>query len=131
MTLRARPLIFFILSLCFLAKLNASVLKWDGNGRISMAIIEGRQKKVKAGFPFRNESNHPVTITSVKTDCDCVTAEPSETSCPAGEKAMVIVTFDVVGLTGLQEKYITVMTDEPNQPPTRLLLRVNIKKQEP
>jgi hypothetical protein len=131
MNLRARPLTFFILSLCFLMKLNASVLTWDGKGRISMAIIEGRQKKVKAGFPFKNESNHPVIITSVKTDCGCVTAEPSETNCPAGEKAMVIVTFDVAGLTGLQEKYITVTTDEPNQPPTRLLLRVNIKKQEP
>ena len=129
MHLRARPIVLVILSLFFLVKLNASVLTWDGKGRISVEIMEGRQKKVKVGFPFKNDSDHPVTITSVKTDCGCVTAEPSERSCPAGRKAMVIVTFDVAGLTGLQEKYVTVTTDEPNQPPTRLLLRVNIKKQ--
>jgi hypothetical protein len=131
MHVRARPIALVILSLCFLVKLNASVLTWDGKGRISVEIIEGRQKKVKVGFPFKNTSDHPVTITSVKTDCGCVTAEPSETSCPASRKAMVIVTFDVAGLTGLQEKYVTVTTDEPNQPPTRLLLRVNIKKPMP
>jgi len=129
MPLRTRPIALFILALCFLVKLNASVLTWDGKGRISMEIIEGRQKKVKVGFPFKNGSDHPVTITSVKTDCECVTAGVSEKTCPAGRKAQVIVLFDVAGLTGLQEKYVTVMTDEPNQPPTRLLLRVNIKKQ--
>ena len=128
MHLRARPIALVILSLFFLAKLNASVLTWDGKGKISMEIVEGRQKKVKVGFPCRNESDHPVGITSVKTDCECVTAEVSAQTCPAGRKAQVIVTFDVVGLTGLQEKYVTVTTDEPNQPPTRLLLRVNITK---
>ena len=129
MHFRTRPIALVILSLCFLVKLHASVLTWDGKGRISMEIIEGRQKKVKVGFPFKNDSDHPVTITSVKTDCECVTAAPAANTCPPGMKTMVIVTFDVAGLTGLQEKYVTVTTDEPNHPPTRLLLRVNIVKQ--
>ena len=93
-----------------------------------MAAIEGRQKKVKVGFPFKNDGDHPVTITSVKTACGCVTAEPTCHTCSAGKKAMVIVTFDLAGLTGPQEQTITVTTDEPNQPPTQLLLRVNIAK---
>jgi|SRR5580704_12093025 hypothetical protein len=126
MNLRARRFTLFILALFFLAKLDAGVLTWDGKGRINVEIIEGRQKKVKVGFPFKNDSDHPVTITSVKTDCECVTAGLSAKTCPVGRKAMVIVTFDVAGLTGLQEQYITVTTDEPNQPPARLLLRVNI-----
>ena len=129
MRVRARPIALVILFLCFLVKLNASVLTWDGKGRISMEIIEGRQKKVKAGFPFMNNGDHPVTIISVKTDCGCVTAGVSEKTCPAGRKAQVIVLFDVAGRTGQQEQGITVTTDEPNQPPIRLLLRVNIKKQ--
>jgi hypothetical protein len=128
MHLRTRSFALFVLSLCFLAKLNASVLTWDGKGRISMEIIEGRQKKVKVGFPFKNNSDHPVAITSVKTDCECVTAGLSAESCPPGRKAQVIVLFDVAGRTGQQEQTITVTTDEPNQPPTQLLLRVNIKK---
>ena len=128
MHLRARPFFFFILSLFLIAKLNAGALTWDGKGRISVEIIEGRQKKVKVGFPFKNGGDRPVTITSVKTDCECVTAGLSEKTCSVGRKAMVIVLFDVAGLTGLQEKYITVTTDEPNQPPTKLLLRVNITK---
>jgi hypothetical protein len=128
MHFRARRLTLFILALFFLAKLNAGAVTWDGKGRINVEIPEGRQKKVKVGFPFRNESDHPVTITSVKTDCERVTAAPSATTCPVGRKAMVIVTFDVAGLTGLHEQTITVTTDEPNQPPTRLLLHVNIIK---
>jgi hypothetical protein len=128
MHLRARPIVLFVLSLFLLAKLNAGALTWDGKGRISMEVIEGRQKKVKAGFPFKNESDHPVTITAVKTGCECVAVEPSAKTCAAGRKAMVVVTFDVVGRTGQQEQTITVTTDEPNQPPIRLLLRVNIIK---
>jgi hypothetical protein len=128
MYFRARPVALVILSLLFLAKLNASVLSWDEKGRIGVQIIEGKQKKVKVGFTYTNTGDHPVTITSVKTDCECVTAGLNAKTCHPGRKAMVIVTFDLAGLTGLQEKYITVTTDEPNEPPIRLLLQVNIAK---
>src|SRR5579862_3038207 len=128
MHFRIRPLALLILALFLIAKLNAGALTWDGKGRISVEIIEGRQKKVKVGFPFKNNGDRAVTITSVKTDCECVTAVPAATTCAVGRKTMVIVTFDVAGLTGLQEKVIAVTTDEPNEPPTKLLLRVNITK---
>lgn len=128
MRLRARPIVLFILALFLLAKLDAGVLAWDGKGRINVEFVEGRQRKVKVGFPFRNDGDRLVTITSVKTDSASVTAVPSANTCPPGRKAMIVVTFDVAGLTGLQEKYITVTTDEPNEPPTRLLLHVNITK---
>src|SRR5579862_3208341 len=127
MDLRARPIALFVLFLLLLAKLNAGALTWEGKGKISMEVIEDRQKKVKVGFPCKNDSDHPVTLISAKTDCDAVTAELSEKTCPPGRKAMVVVTFDVAGRTGQQEQTITVTTDEPNQPPTQLLLRVNIK----
>jgi hypothetical protein len=128
MHFRAQRITVFILALLFLATLNAGAVTWDGHGRINVEFPEGRQKKVKVGFPFRNDGDRPVTITSVKTDSDRVTAMPSAKTCPVGRKVMVVVLFDVAGLTGLHEQYITVTTDEPNQPPTRLLLHVNIIK---
>jgi hypothetical protein len=58
-----------------------------------------------------------------------VTAELGRKTIAAGGRGLVIVLFDVEGLTGLQEKYITVTTDEPNEQPARLLLQVIIKTQ--
>ncbi|MGA3007743.1 MAG: DUF1573 domain-containing protein [Opitutaceae bacterium] len=129
MHLRARSIVLLILSLFIAAKLNASALQWDGNGKIHVEFVEGRQKKVKVGFTFKNAGDHPVSITRVKTDCKCVTAELGRKTIAAGGRGLVIVLFDVEGLTGLQEKYITVTTDEPNEQPARLLLQVIIKTQ--
>jgi hypothetical protein len=129
MHLRARPFTLLFLSLFILAKLNAGALTWDGGGRISVRVMEGKQKKVRVIFAYRNAGHQPVTITTVKTDCECVTALLPTDTCSAGKKAMVIVTFDLAGLTGPQEKTITVTTNEPDQPPAQLHLQVNIKKE--
>jgi hypothetical protein len=127
MYLKARPVALFALSLFFLAKLDASTLTW-GKDKISTEIVAGEQAEVKATFPFKNTGDHPVTIIGAQPSCGCTTAALSKKTYAPGESGEIAVVFRPAERTGLQEKYITVTTDEPNQPAARLLLEVNIKE---
>src|SRR5580704_14836752 len=127
MHLRARPMALFALSLLFLPRLGAGALTW-GKDRISTEVIQGEQAEVNAAFPFKNNGDHPVTITGVETSCGCTTAGLDKRTYATGESGEIAVVFHPAESTGLQEKYITVTTNEPNQLPTQLLLEVNIKE---
>jgi hypothetical protein len=127
MNLASRPFALFVLSLFVLARLHASALTWEKN-KISMAIMQGEQTEVKATFPFKNSGSLPVTITGAQPSCGCTTAGLKKNTYAPGESGKIEVVFHPAGRTGLQEKYITVTTNELNQPPTRLLLEVNIKQ---
>ena len=127
MYLKARPIALFALSLCFLARLDASSLAW-GKDKISTEVIEGEQMEVKAAFPFKNTGDHSVTITGAQSSCGCTTAALDKKTYAPGESGQIAVVFHPADRTGMQEKYITVTTDEPNQPPVKLLFEINIKQ---
>src|SRR5580704_9751815 len=127
MHLRIRPIALFVLSLLALPRLGAGALTW-GKDRISTEVIAGEQAEVKATFPFKNNGDHAVTITGAKPSCGCTTAGLDKKTYAPGESGEIAVVFHPAERTGLQEKYITVTTDEPNQTPTQLLLEVNIKQ---
>ena len=127
MHFRISPITLLALSLLFLTKLNAGALTWEKD-RIVTEIMKGDQAEVRVTFPFKNAGDHPVTIMAVQTSCGCTTAGLSKKTYAAGESGQIAVAFDVGERIGLQQKYITVTTDEPHQPPIRLLLQVNIKE---
>jgi hypothetical protein len=124
---QARPVALFALSLFFLARLDASTLMWEKD-KISTEVIEGEQAEVKASFPFKNTGDHPVTITGAQPSCGCTTAALDKKTYAPGESGRIAVVFHPAERTGLQEKYITVTTDEPNQSPVKLLFEINIKQ---
>jgi len=127
MYLKAHPIAWFALSLFCLARLDASTLVWEKN-KISTEVIEGQQTEVKASFPFKNTGDHPVTITGARPSCGCTTAALTKSTYAPGESGEIAVVFHPAERTGLQEKTITVTTNEPNQPPTNLLFEINIKQ---
>jgi hypothetical protein len=126
MPLKARPIALFALSLFFLARLDASTLVW-GTDKISTEIIEGEQTEVKAAFPFKNTGDHPVTITGARPSCGCTTAVPDKKTYAPGESGEIAVVFHPGERTGKQGKYITVITDETEQPTKQLLFEINIR----
>jgi len=126
MHLKGRPIALFALSLFFLARLDASTLAW-GADKIGAEIIEGEQTEVKAAFPFKNTGDHPVTITGVQPSCGCTTAVPDKKTYAPGESGEIAVVFHPGERTGKQGKYITVLTDEANQPTKKLLFEINIR----
>jgi hypothetical protein len=122
-----RPVALFALSLFLLARLDASSLMW-GKDRISTEVIGGEQTEVKAAFPFKNTGDRPVTITGAQPSCGCTTAVPDKKTYAPGESGEIAVVFHPADRTGLQEKTITVTTDEPNQLPKELVFEINIKE---
>jgi hypothetical protein len=83
---------------------------------------------VKTTFHFKNTGDHPVTITGTRPSCGCTTAALDKKTYAPGESGVIAVVFHSADRIGLQEKYITVTTDELNQTPTQLLFEVNIRQ---
>lgn len=77
-------------------------------------------------FPFSNQTDRPITITSVKPGCSCTTVTLDKYTYAPGEKGVVHVVFDGQGLSLLQEKTIQVFSHDAPAQPTLLNLRVTI-----
>jgi hypothetical protein len=73
-------------------------------------------------FRFHNSGTSPVTITSIQTSCGCTTAHLEKRSFAPGEAGEIRAVLNLGGRTGLQEKTITVATDEQ----TRYTLALSI-----
>jgi hypothetical protein len=70
------------------------------------------EPQVVATFPFTNAGKEPVTITSLKTSCDCTTASLAKHTYAPGEGGEITATFTVGGRSGLQSKTILVQTTD-------------------
>jgi hypothetical protein len=76
-------------------------------------------------FKYQNKGDKPVAIKSVTTSCGCTAASAKQSADP-GEKGEVTATFKIGDRTGVQQKAITVLTDDSAHPSTTLSLKVNI-----
>lgn len=76
-------------------------------------------------FKYQNKGDKPVAIKSVTTSCDCTAASAKQSAEP-GEKGEVTATFKIGDRTGVQQKMITVVTDDIAHPSTSLNLKVDI-----
>ncbi len=79
-----------------------------------------------ANFKFQNKGDKPVKITAVRTSCGCTAAASKKDDLAPGEKGEITATFKFGGRTGVQQKTITVETDDAAQPSTNLLLKAVI-----
>jgi hypothetical protein len=76
-------------------------------------------------FKYQNKGDKPVAIKNVSTSCGC-TAASAKNSAEPGEKGEVTATFKIGDRTDVQQKMITVVTDDPAHPSTSLTLKVTI-----
>lgn len=76
-------------------------------------------------FKYQNKGDKPIAIKNVSTSCGC-TAASAKNSAEPGEKGEVTATFKIGDRTGVQQKMITVATDDPAHPATSLTLKVVI-----
>jgi uncharacterized protein DUF1573 len=76
-------------------------------------------------FKYENKGDKAVAIKSVNSSCGC-TAATAKQSAEPGEKGEVTATFKVGDRMGVQQKAITVVTDDAAHPSTTLMLKVVI-----
>jgi len=84
------------------------------------------EKQVVGEFKFKNTGKTTITIKDLNISCDCTTAKLDKKVYEPGESGVIPVTFTIGQRQNLQEKSITVITDEPKTSTTRLLMKVYI-----
>jgi hypothetical protein len=86
------------------------------------------QESVRAGFPFKNTGSTTVTIVTIRSSCGCTAAQLQKRQYAPGESGEIVAEFRFGGRRGMQEKTVTVATDEPGAAATHLVLRVAIEE---
>lgn len=81
-----------------------------------------RGEHVKYDFVLSNVGGDLLKINSVKASCGCTAAKPEKSDLAPGESTNIKVDFNSTGRSGRQTKYITVKTNDPNQPAIRFKL---------
>jgi Protein of unknown function (DUF1573) len=82
-------------------------------------------EKAVAHFKYQNKGDKPIAIKNVSTSCGCTAASAKQSAAP-GEKGEVTATFNIGDRIGLQQKGISVFTDDPAHPTMTLTLKVDV-----
>lgn len=130
-TARTLPTSLFVLNLargCLLVLLTATgarALTWDATVR--ELKLEAGTPTVTVEFPFTNPSRSPVTITGVKSTCDCSVADLPEKPIPPGGTGVLKVRYDPGTTLGQRTVPVEVTTDEPDSKPTVLHIKATLE----
>jgi len=77
----------------------------------------GHNRPVTVKFSFRNISDSPIILQTVRTTCGCTAANWTETPVPSGEKGEVRIEYDAYQ-QGDFDKKIKVFFDKQRKPET-------------
>ncbi|MBD3409565.1 MAG: DUF1573 domain-containing protein [Ignavibacteriales bacterium] len=92
------------------------------------SIPEGTQRGVK--IPFVNLGRSDLIIRRVRATCGCTTADERPDTVAPGERGFVTVVFNSTNFEGDVMKPVTVITNDPYQPVTRLYIEGTVTKRE-
>lgn len=101
--------------------------------RAEFSSTEYNYGKIKAGekvvheFRLTNAGKKPLIIRKVKASCGCTAANPDKSELKPGESTTIKVTFDSTGRSGRDSKSVTVITNDPRQPTTNLIIQGEIE----
>ncbi len=79
-----------------------------------------------AHFKYENVGKTPIHFNAVRTSCGCTAAKPAKDDVAPGEKGEITATLQIGDRVGLQQKSVTVETNDPKSPTTILQLKANI-----
>jgi hypothetical protein len=118
-----KTLLLGVLSLAIAASAQAS-LSWEKT-ELDLKPAIGAATAVGV-FKYENKGDKPVHFNAVRPQCGCTTAALAKNDVAPGEKGEITATFTIGERTGLQQKTITVETDDPKAPTTVLKLNATI-----
>jgi hypothetical protein len=108
----------------FLCAHTHAELKWEQTV-ITLHAAPG-DKQAVGHFKYQNAGQTPVHFRSVDTSCGCTVARTQKNDVAPGEKGEIAAAFNIGDRTGVQQKSITVKTDQPRNPVTVLTLKTII-----
>ena len=87
-------------------------------------VAEG--EKVSTTFSIKNTGKSDLLIRKTKASCGCTATQPEKSLLAPGETTNINVTFNTTGKSGPQEKFITVICNDPKSPAHRLRIKANV-----
>jgi hypothetical protein len=100
----------FVLFGALALPVTANALEWKVTERaVRAAPFEPDLDLV---YEFRNDSAKPVTITSIQTNCHCISAKADKSVYQPGESGQVTAHFVVADRYGFYERTISVASDD-------------------
>jgi Protein of unknown function (DUF1573) len=91
-------------------------------------INQGEKKSYK--FVFTNQGKQDLDLRKLKSTCGCTASFSEKKIVGPGEESFIEVTFNSKGRNGKQYKNVTVFSNDPQRPESRLEIRANVIKAE-
>jgi hypothetical protein len=83
-------------------------------------------KVVDYNFIITNTGGDLLKISNVRASCGCTAAKPDKSELKPGEFTRIMVSFNSTGRSGVQQKYIYVTTNDPDNHEIKLKLAGNV-----
>ena len=97
--------------------------------RLGLPLAELDFGRVKSGtqpvreLPIRNLGKKELIIRAVQGNCDCLKPSLTKTRLKPGEDGKVRIVLDASGLSGTQEKAVTIYSNDPLTPVMRIMIK--------
>lgn len=85
-----------------------------------------QNKKATYEFEFTNAGKTDLKIRKIKSTCGCTVVQPKDKTLGPGESSSLKATFTPGNRKGIQNKIITIITNDPYQSVKRLYLKANV-----
>lgn len=82
-------------------------------------------------FTIRNEGTEDLILRKVKATCGCTATNPQKEVLKPNESTTVDVTYSSGQQSGKQNKYVTVVTNDPKEPVVQLSLEADVSAEAP
>ncbi len=105
---------------------NAPKANFNTNEFNFGTITEGEKKEFD--FILTNNGKTDLLIRKIKASCGCTAVTPAETVIKPGKSTNIKTIFDSTGKPGKQNKTITVITNDPNNPTITLRVTGDVTK---
>ena len=105
---------------------NAPIIDFNERVYDFGEVTEG--KKVEYTFKILNKGKSDLLIRSVKASCGCTAANPTSNVVKPGTDTDLKVVFDSNGKLGLQNKTITIISNDPNSATSILRISGTVNK---
>ncbi|MCU7496358.1 MAG: DUF1573 domain-containing protein [Ignavibacteria bacterium] len=81
---------------------------------------------VEHDFVISNTGDDSLVIMDVRASCGCTAAQPEKNVLLPGESAKINVKFNTIGRVGKQQKYVYIISNDKENPETRLSFTANV-----
>ncbi|HLF33765.1 MAG TPA: DUF1573 domain-containing protein [Cyclobacteriaceae bacterium] len=85
-----------------------------------------QSEKVSTEFIMTNNGKSDLNIRQTSSNCGCVVAEMEKTILKPGESVPIKVTFDPAGRRGIQQKSISIFSNDPTGPTQMITIKANV-----